>query len=96
MTGILSYGAYIPKYRVSISDIAEAWRKNGVEIESALGISQKSVPGIDEDAVTLAIEAAGSALSVSGIDPRAIEALFVGSESHPYAVNPTSTIVGEF
>jgi hydroxymethylglutaryl-CoA synthase len=96
MIGIRAYGAYIPQYRVSISDIAQAWKKNGTEIESSLGITQKSVPGIDEDAVTLAIEAAGSMLSVSGVDPRDIEALFVGSESHPYAVNPTSTIVGEF
>ncbi|MBI5614577.1 hydroxymethylglutaryl-CoA synthase [Candidatus Gottesmanbacteria bacterium] len=96
MIGIRAYGAYVPQYRVSISDIAEAWKKNGDEIQMSLGILQKSVPGIDEDAVTLAIEAAGSALSISNIDPQAIEALFVGSESHPYAVNPTSTIVGEF
>lgn len=96
MIGIRAYGAYVPKYRIKISDIAGAWKKNEEEILSSLGIEQKSVPGVDEDAVTLAIEAAGSALSVSGFDPKSIEALFVGSESHPYAVNPTSTIVGEF
>jgi hydroxymethylglutaryl-CoA synthase len=60
-----------------------------------LGISEKSVPGIDEDAVTIALEAALQSTSTFHGKPSDIEALFVGSESHPYAVNPTSTIVGE-
>jgi hydroxymethylglutaryl-CoA synthase len=45
--------------------------------------------------VTIAIEAALRSLAASHCKPDRIEALFVGSESHPYAVNPTSTIVGE-
>jgi hydroxymethylglutaryl-CoA synthase len=94
--GIVGYGSYIPKYRLKIEDIAVAWKKNPKEIIGSLGIKEKSVPGVDEDAVTLAIEAGFQALATKDFDPEKIEALLVGSESHPYAVNPTSTIVGEF
>jgi hydroxymethylglutaryl-CoA synthase len=95
MTGIVSYGTYIPRCRVRLADIARAWKKNEVEIVSSLGIEEKSVPGIDEDAVTIALEAALQSMATFSGKPSDIEALFVGSESHPYAVNPTSTIVGE-
>jgi hydroxymethylglutaryl-CoA synthase len=95
MTGIISYGTYIPRFRLSLSDIAHAWRKNSDEITKTLGVYEKSVPATDEDAVTIALESANSCLLVSSRKHSDVEALFVGSESHPYAVNPTSTIVGE-
>ncbi len=96
MIGIVSYGTYIPRYRVKLADIAAAWKKDPREVVGSLGIEEKSVPGVDEDAVTIALEAARNALSAAeGLSPELVEGLFVGSESHPYAVNPTSTIVGE-
>lgn len=95
MVGITSYGTYIPRYRLRLADIAAAWRKPAEDIVSSLHISEKSVPAVDEDAVTMAMEAASQAILCSGIQKTDIGALFVGSESHPYAVNPTSTIVGE-
>ncbi len=95
MIGIVSYGTYIPRYRIRIADIARAWKKDEEEVSRSLGLTDKSVPGVDEDAVTIAIEAARSCLSVFHEDPTDVDVLFVGSESHPYAVNPTSTIVGE-
>ena len=96
MIGILGYGTYIPHHRLSIEEIAQTWGKDAREIRSSLGVSQKSVASIDEDAVTLALEAGFLALSQQAIPPSAIGALFIGSESHPYAVNPSSTIVGEY
>lgn len=98
MVGIVSYGTYIPQYRIRVADIAAAWKKEPREVTVALGVAEKSVPGIDEDAVTIALEAALRCFapqSKAAHSPSDIEALFVGSESHPYAVNPTSTIVGE-
>ncbi|MCX6791746.1 MAG: hydroxymethylglutaryl-CoA synthase [Candidatus Gottesmanbacteria bacterium] len=95
MVGIVSYGTYIPVYRIKLADIASAWKKDPQEVVGSLGVEEKAVPGTDEDAVTMAIEAARFALTLSTCKPSDIEALFVGSESHPYAVNPTSTIVGE-
>jgi len=44
----------------------------------------------------MSIEAARNALArAGGVDPALIRAVWVGSESHPYAVKPTSTIVAE-
>jgi hydroxymethylglutaryl-CoA synthase len=95
MVGIVSYGTYIPLYRIKLADIATAWKKDPQEVVGSLGIDEKSVPGTDEDAVSIALEAAWNSLAAFRGKPTDIEALFVGSESHPYAVNPTSTIVGE-
>ncbi len=91
--GIVSYGTYVPRFRIKTADIAKAWGKNPEEIVKSLGITEKSVQAIDEDSVTFALEASYSALSFAKKEK--IEALLVGSESHPYAVNPTSTIIGE-
>lgn len=95
MVSVFSYGAYIPRSRVSLKSIAEAWKKESGDVEGSLGLKEKSVPAVDEDAVTIAYEAAVQACLPQHCQPKDIGALFVGSESHPYAVNPTSTIVGD-
>ena len=95
MLGIVGYGAYIPKYRIKTAEIAKIWGKNPKEIEKGLLIKEKSVPGIDEDTITIAVEAGQNALARSGINPKDIGALFIGSESHPYAVKPSGTVVAE-
>ncbi|MBI2611614.1 hydroxymethylglutaryl-CoA synthase [Candidatus Gottesmanbacteria bacterium] len=94
--GIVGYGIYIPKYRIKVEEIAKAWGKNEKDVSSSLGITEKSVPAGDEDTATLAYEAALLALQMGSLDPSQLEACLIGSESHPYAVNPTATIVGEF
>jgi hydroxymethylglutaryl-CoA synthase len=60
-----------------------------------LPVKEKSVPGLDEDVVTMSIEAARNALARARIQAEEIRAVWVGSESHPYSVKPTSTIVAE-
>lgn len=93
MIGIVSYGAYIPKFRIKPSQIAHAWGKAANEVEKSLGVFEKAVASVDEDTVTLSVEAAGRALTAGGIDPKTIGGITIGSESHPYAVKPSSTIV---
>ncbi len=95
MIGIVSYGAYIPKYRIKPSQIAQTWGKEVKEIEKSLGVYEKAVASYDEDAITLSIEAANRAISTGGIDPTQIGGITIGSESHPYAVKPSSTVVAE-
>lgn len=89
--GIVGYGAYVPRYRLPAKEIARIWT-DGV---GGTPIQEKSVPGFDEDVATMSIEAARNALARARINPSEIRAVWVGSESHPYAVKPTSTIVAE-
>jgi len=92
--GILSYGVYIPRFRIRLEEIARVWG-DGEEISEGLRVLEKSVPDLDEDAVTIAVEAARNAIDRCGADPKRIGAIYAGSESHPYAVKPTATIVGQ-
>ena len=89
--GIVGYGAYIPQYRLPGSEVARVWTggMGGSPVEA------KAVAGLDEDVITMSIEAARNAVSRARIDPTAIRAVWVGSESHPYAVKPSSTVVAE-
>jgi hydroxymethylglutaryl-CoA synthase len=58
-------------------------------------ITEKAVPGLDEDTLTIGLEAVRNALVRAQINPQEIGAVWVGSESHPYAVKPTSTVIAE-
>jgi len=89
--GIVGYGAYVPRYRLPAKEVARIWSDG----EGGLPIREKSVPGLDEDVITMSIEAARNALARGGIPADEIRAVWVGSESHPYAVKPTSTVVAE-
>jgi hydroxymethylglutaryl-CoA synthase len=89
--GIVGYGAYIPRYRLPAREIARVWKAG----TGTLPIEEKAVAGLDEDVITMSIEAARNALARAAIDPTMIRAVWVGSESHPYAVKPTSTVVAE-
>ncbi len=89
--GIVGYGSYVPRYRLPAEEVSKMWTggKGGVPIQ------EKAVNGLDEDVISMSIEAARNALARADIDPQGIRAVWVGSESHPYAVKPTSTIVAE-
>lgn len=95
MVGIITYGAYLPRFRIKTEEIARVWGANGAEISRGLGVFEKSVPDLDEDTITISVEAARAALARRDIDPAEIGAIYVGSESHPYAVKPSSVTVGE-
>ncbi|MFO7589050.1 MAG: hydroxymethylglutaryl-CoA synthase [Gemmatimonadota bacterium] len=95
MAGIVGYGACIPRKRIRSEEIARQWGKDPETIRRGLLLEEKSVPGIDEDTITISVAAARSALDRAGIDPARIGALYVGSESHPYAVKPSGTVVAE-
>jgi hydroxymethylglutaryl-CoA synthase len=89
--GIIGYGAYVPRFRLPATEVSRVWTEGA----GGLPIKEKAVPGLDEDVVTMSIEASRNALHRAGIAPSDIRAVWVGSESHPYAVKPTSTIVAE-
>ena len=95
MPGIVGYGAFIPRNRIKSEEIAQQWGKDAAAIQRGLLLKEKSVPGLDEDTITISVAAGRSALARAGIDPQKVGALYIGSESHPYAVKPSGTVVLE-
>ncbi len=96
IVGITSYGYYVPSSRIVAEEVASVWGKEASLIRSSLGVTQKAVAAVDEDTLTMAYEASRQAFLQGGVSPADIGIVFVGSETHPYTVNPTSTILGEF
>lgn len=93
--GILSYGVAIPALSILHSEISSSSTASNM-------VLQKSVPELDQDTATLATQAAFQActrfehtalLLNQDMSRSSISSLFIGSESHPYAVKPTGTIV---
>jgi len=93
--GIVSYGTYVPRYRITPAEIGRIWGMDGEAMGKGLLIHMKSVPSPDEDVITISTEAARNMMSRCKVDPKEIGAIYVGSESHPYAVKPTGTVVAE-
>src|SRR3972149_2818678 len=79
--GILSFGAYIPRLRLQRKAIAAAnsWFNPGLR---GLAKGERAMANWDEDAVTMAVEAARDCLA--GFDHRAVASLYLASTTHPF------------
>jgi hydroxymethylglutaryl-CoA synthase len=95
MIGIVGYGAYVPRRRIKVEEISKIWGTDAESYRSGLVLEEKSVPSSDEDTISISVMAARNALKRAGIDPKKIGAIYVGSESHPYAVKPSGTVVAD-
>ncbi|MFO7653775.1 MAG: hydroxymethylglutaryl-CoA synthase [Candidatus Krumholzibacteriia bacterium] len=93
MHGIVGYGSYVPRFRIKADTIAHQWGADAEAFKRGLLLEEKTVPGPDEDTITISVQAARHAIARAGIDPQEIGALYIGSESHPYAVKPSGTVV---
>jgi len=93
MIGIVGYGSYLPCYRIKVEDIARQWGRDPEIVKKGLLVYEKTVPGMDEDTITISVEAARYAVQRARIDPVKIGAVYIGSESHPYAVKPSGTVL---
>lgn len=95
--GIASYGHYVPALRMDISVLAEQWGLGDTleRVYRLNGRSMVAVNGLDEDAVTLSIEAAERAMARRADGAPAPTSVLIGSESHPYAVKPSGVVVAE-
>jgi hydroxymethylglutaryl-CoA synthase len=95
MVGIVGYGAYIPRNRIKLEEIAKVWGADAPAYKTGLLLYEKSVPSPDQDTISMSVEATKNALKRANIDPKEIGAVYVGSESHPYAVKPSGTVLAE-
>lgn len=102
--GIVAYGVQLPPYKILGEEIARANNELEKKIHISLGVTSKTVPGKDEDTITLSTAAAFQALqrlqlalseeSKSNVAKK-IQSLYIGSESHPYAVKPSGSVVAQ-
>ncbi len=87
MTGITSFGAYIPRYRMSRKTITSAmgWF-------NAVGVpGEKAVANYDEDSVTMAVAAGLDCLS--GPSREGLEGLYLATVTPPYRERQDAGIV---
>jgi hydroxymethylglutaryl-CoA synthase len=92
MTGILAYGAYIPRLRLQRSVVADAhaWFNPALK---ALGKGERAIANWDEDVITMAVEASRDCLS--GLDRDLIDTVSLASTSAPNADRQNAGIVKE-
>ena len=95
MAGIIGWGAHVPRFRIKVEEIAKVWGADAQSYKKGLQVHEKSVPGPDQDTITFSAEAAKRAIIRAGINGADVGSVYIGSESHPYAVKPSGTIVAE-
>ncbi|WP_440771259.1 zinc ribbon domain-containing protein [Natronorubrum sp. DTA28] len=89
MTAITGVGAYAPRFRISAEAFQEAWGQF-----QAAGISEKAVAAADEDALTMAFEAAGRALEAADVDAASVDWLAFASSRPPLAEEDLTARLG--
>ncbi len=92
--GIVGWGVYIPRYRIKVDEIARMWGFDEGVVKG-LRMVEKAVGNVDEDAITIGYEAAKYALQRAQIDKSKIGAVLMGTESKPYAVKPSTTVIAD-
>lgn len=92
MTGIVSFGAYVPQMRLQRRAIHEAnrWFAPGL---AGLASGERAIANWDEDSVTMAVEAARDCLGE--LDRTSLRSVILASTSFPYADRQNAGIVKE-
>jgi hydroxymethylglutaryl-CoA synthase len=83
MAGIVSMGAYVPRYRLSAAEIAQFWRIKGPG-------GEKAVAGYDEDGITMAVAAARDAIQNGCGD---MDGLYFATTTNPYKEKQGAAII---
>jgi len=77
MVAVTGHGGYVPLYRVDRTDVADQ--------HGGRASGESAVPARDENHVTMAAEAAGTALARAGVDGESLDAVFAASVTDPFA-----------
>ncbi len=83
MAGIVSYGAYIPIYRLSRETLNQVW--------GGTAKGEKAIANVDEDSLTMGVEAARNCLK--GVEKNSIDALYFASTTPPYKEKQSASIM---
>lgn len=82
--GIKSLGAYLPYHYLTRAALGQAWGSKG-------GKGEKSVADVDEDSVTMAVEAAMGCFRF--VDRESVNALYFASTTGPYAEKTHASLI---
>ncbi|MBY9019265.1 MAG: hypothetical protein KGD66_10590, partial [Candidatus Lokiarchaeota archaeon] len=93
--GIDSMGFYAPRSYIKLRDLAIERKVDPNKYKMGLMALEMRVPEINEDVISLGLKAGYQALLKGEIDPKSIDALFVGTETMTYAVKSISNIFAE-
>lgn len=83
MEGIVSWGGYVPIYRLSGEVVSKVW--------GGRGKGERAVANSDEDSLTMGVEAAAACLE--GIDRSTVDALYFASTTAPYREKQSASII---
>ena len=84
--GIVSFGAYVPMYRMSMETLAQTWG-------GAPGKGEKAVANWDEDSLTMATEAAIDCLN--GTTRDSVDGLYFATTTPPYGEKQNASIIAK-
>jgi len=87
---IAACAGYVPRYVLTRAAAQEAWPRLPMAIRS------RSVPSLDEDAITMAVEAAQRALERAAVGGDELSGIFLATASSPYIVKSGAAIVADY
>lgn len=93
--GIDSIGFHAPRHYLDISDLAAKRNVDPNKFKKGLLLKEMRLPEVDEDIISLGLKAGHNALMRGNINPKEIDAVFVGTETMVYSVKSVSNIFAE-
>ena len=93
--GIDSLGFHAPRHFVALEELAIERKVDPEKYKKGLLSKEMRVADIDEDIISLGLKAGYNALLRGNINPKSIDALFVGTETEVYAAKSISNIFAE-
>ena len=93
--GIDSIGFHAPKLYVDLEELAIKRNVDPNKYKKGLLVKEMRFPEVDEDIISMGLKAGHNALLRGNINPKEIDAIFVGTETMTYAVKSASNIFAE-
>ncbi len=93
--GIDSISFHAPRHFVDITELAKERDVDPNKYRKGLLLKEMRLPEVDEDIISIGLKAAYNALNRGHINPKEIDAVFVGTETITYAVKSVSNIFAE-
>jgi hydroxymethylglutaryl-CoA synthase len=90
VNSIAGWATYTPRYRLTREAAREAWP------QLSMPGASRSVPALDEDALTMAAHASLDALAAAGVGGSQLAGITIASCSSPYVVKSGAAVVADY